>query len=175
MKAENYLEESEIGVFQFGPVFQRQKNGTLRVFVHPYASDGFYESQHGYSIARDMIIRKEGNPVIMLVGKKDLASVRRRYRRPVFRDYRAVIVTENSSPNPVSKSWQEVKDIIRKEFEPSKLLISGAELFLDENEEVSEYLGCVNCTYNSLKELNPKLEIESCFIVKTESVDSFEI
>ena len=151
--------ELEKGIFQFGPISQPRENTGLRIFVHPYCA--YYKDNLFYVRTRDKIIQEEVNPIIMLVDENDLKSTIKKYRRPLFKDYRMIVETEYSDPQPKTKSWKELKKLIREEFNPRNILISGAELHLTDG----GYYGCVGNAFEHLKELKPKIQLETCYIV----------
>jgi len=159
----NKIIELGKGIYQFGPISKPVEKENLRIFVHPYGRGGCYEDNLPYVKTRDRIIRKENSPIIMLVDEKDLSATIERYKKPLFKNYRMIVLTEDCDSELKTRSWEELKDFIKSEFNPRKLFISGAELILDRKNK--PWGGCVGTLYLQLKDFSPETQLESCYVL----------
>lgn len=159
---ENKLTELGKGLFQFGPKEKPEERQTLRVFVHPYCScDDVYEDDEEYVRKRDDLIVNEKSPIIILSDENDYQAVAKRYSDKALGGYRMIVLTEESDPQPLTRTWGELREMIKGEFNPRKVIISGAEYWVDSNE--IPVTGCVYGAYLGLMELRPVIEKETCY------------
>lgn len=127
-------------LLRFGPEV-RSDDSELIVYVHPITENRTYESQPEYVHSRDETIAYSTNTILLLVGENDLDCVMRKYLHTDFKGNRYIILTHQHDPDPKNLSWGLVVDWIKFGLRARRIILCGAELYIDRTGH--PYAGCV--------------------------------
>lgn len=123
---------------------------TIEVLVHPFDCED-YEKDKNFVFAREKKLVSPGKRIILTSNPEKAKRILG--DRPV-----TIITAEDYSAKPIN-GWKGYNDRLKDYRE---VIISGAELTLDENKNPLN--GCVIHAYEETNHPNKKIDIKACYI-----------
>ena len=123
----------------------------LIVLAHPFHSKAYVNDKKNpkYENKRDQLVRSCKSPILIGFEDARLPISTRWLQRLQPQGPRIIYLTDYGNPMPTQPSEKDFVERVKTTFNPSKIRLGGAELYLQKDGELAKR-GCVNSTYRFL-------------------------